>query len=100
MIIKETLNTRFIIPADLVIITVGFLGPEHSPLLEDLGIEYDSRNSVKTTASYHTNKRKIFSCGDMRCGQSFVVRAVAEVRYAAYHIDTFLKGNPSNFPRL
>jgi len=78
--------------ADLVLLAMGFLGPEHSAT-DLVGIEYDERSNYKTkNKSYHTNLEGIFAAGDCRRGQSLVVRAIAEGREAAREIDFFLTG--------
>lgn len=87
------------IEADLVILAVGFLHPEHSELLDELNIEFDERGNVKTDANYMTSVKKIFSAGDMRRGQSLVVWAVSEGRRAAYYIDKYLM-TKSNLPLM
>ena len=79
-------------PADLVLLAMGFLGPEHQ-VSDPIGLEYDDRSNYKTaTKSYKTNKNKVFAAGDCRRGQSLVVRAIAEGREAAREIDLFLMG--------
>jgi NADPH-dependent glutamate synthase beta subunit-like oxidoreductase len=79
-------------PADLVLLAMGFLGPEHQ-VSDPIGLEYDDRSNYKTAPkSYKTNKNKVFAAGDCRRGQSLVVRAIAEGREAAREIDLFLMG--------
>lgn len=91
-LMREIPGSDFIIPADMVIIAAGFLHPEHSGLLEDLKVEFDPRGNVKTNAEYLTSAPKVFSCGDMRRGQSLVVWAISEGRRAAHSIDKYLMG--------
>ncbi|HOM70951.1 MAG TPA: glutamate synthase subunit beta [Armatimonadota bacterium] len=80
-------------PADLVLLAMGFLGPE-DVLIEQSGIERDARSNVKTTAgSYMTNIPGIFTAGDMRRGQSLVVWAIREGRAAARECDIYLMGS-------
>ena len=88
----ETGNEAFEIEADLVILAIGFLHPEHSGLLADLGVEFDNRSNVKTGADYKTSVEKVFSAGDMRRGQSLLVWAISEGRGAALSIDRYLMG--------
>ncbi|MDD5084471.1 MAG: glutamate synthase subunit beta [Candidatus Omnitrophica bacterium] len=83
------------IEADLVILAIGFLHPEHSGLLNDLGIEFDERGSIKTDPEFMTSVKKVFSAGDMRRGQSLVVWAISEGRRSAYYIDKYLMGESS-----
>jgi len=88
---------EFEIEADLVILAVGFLHPEHSGLLAELNVAFDERGNVKTDRNYMTSVKKVFSAGDMRRGQSLVVWAISEGRRAAYCIDKYLMGE-SNLP--
>jgi glutamate synthase (NADPH) small chain len=80
------------IPADMVVLAMGFLHPEHVGLLDGLKIEYDQRGNIKTGSDFMTSKKGVFSAGDMRRGQSLVVWAISEGRRAAYNIDKFLMG--------
>jgi len=98
-IMREISGTAFEIPADLVILALGFVHPEHNGLLKALGVALDERGNVKTGPDYHTSARNVFSAGDMRRGQSLIVWAIAEGRRAAYSIDTHLTGG-STLPRL
>jgi glutamate synthase (NADPH/NADH) small chain len=82
----------FEIEADLVILSLGFLHPEHNGLVKDLGLELDARGNVKTDENYMTNFKGIFCAGDMHQGQSLVVSAISEGRRAAYAIDRYLMG--------
>jgi NAD(P)H-dependent glutamate synthase small subunit len=80
-------------PADLVLLAMGFLGPEHD-VSEPLNLEYDERSNYKTKQkSYQTNIENVFAAGDCRRGQSLVVRAISEGREAAKEIDLFLTGH-------
>ena len=80
-------------PADLVLLAMGFLGPEHD-VSEPLNLEYDERSNYKTKQkSYQTNIETVFAAGDCRRGQSLVVRAISEGREAAKEIDLFLMGH-------
>ena len=91
-VMKEIPGSGFEIEADLVILAVGFLHPEHSRLLADLNVEFDKRGNVKTGENYMTSVGKVFSAGDMRRGQSLVVWAISEGRRSAYCIDKYLMG--------
>lgn len=91
-IMKEIPGTEFEIEADLVILAIGFLHPEHSMLLKDIDVEFDRRGNVKTDQGYRTSVGKVFSAGDMRRGQSLVVWAISEGREAAQAIDKYLMG--------
>jgi glutamate synthase (NADPH/NADH) small chain len=94
---KEIAGSEFIIPADLVIIAVGFIHPEHKGLLDELGVAFDQRGNVKTDDKYLTSVKGVFCAGDMRRGQSLVVWAISEGRRAARAIDEYLMGQ-SNLP--
>lgn len=91
-VMKEVPGSEFAVDADLVILAVGFVHPEHGGLLEKLGIELDDRGNVKTSGEYATSRDKVFSAGDMRRGQSLVVWAISEGRKAARCVDEFLMG--------
>jgi glutamate synthase (NADPH/NADH) small chain len=81
-----------IIPAQLVLLAMGFLGPE-AQLLQSLGVEQDSRSNIKADEkSYRTSVDKVFAAGDARRGQSLVVWAINEGRAAARECDRFLMG--------
>ncbi len=90
---KEIAGTEKILPAQLVLLAMGFLGPEQ-PLLEQLGIERDARSNAKADfEKYATNVKGIFAAGDARRGQSLVVWAFNEGRGAARECDRYLMGS-------
>jgi glutamate synthase (NADPH/NADH) small chain len=76
------------IPADLVLLAMGFLHPQHEGLIEQLGVELDSRGNVADASSVPG----VFACGDARRGQSLIVWAIAEGRQAARACDEYLEG--------
>jgi glutamate synthase (NADPH/NADH) small chain len=80
-------------PADLVLLAMGFLGPEKKGMLEQLGVELDTMGNVKADAARRTSVDKVFTAGDMARGQSLIVWAIAEGRHAARSIDEFLMGS-------
>ncbi|WP_378187387.1 glutamate synthase subunit beta [Aquimarina sp. W85] len=85
-------------PCDMVLLAMGFLGPDPK-LAEAAGLATDQRTNYKASPeNYKTNVPKIFAAGDARRGQSLIVWAISEGREAAYHIDTYLMGS-SNLPR-
>ena len=89
---KEIPGTEKIRPAQLVLLAMGFLGPEQ-PLLEALGVERDPRTNVKADyGKFQTSIPKVFAAGDARRGQSLVVWAFNEGRAAARECDLFLMG--------
>ena len=80
-------------PADLVLLAMGFTGPEPSPLLDDLAVDLDQRGNVARAENFATNVDGVFVCGDMGRGQSLIVWAIAEGRSAAHAVDVFLSGS-------
>ena len=86
-------GTDRIVPAQLVLLAMGFLGPEQ-PLLEGFGVERDPRSNIKAEhGKYLTSIPKVFAAGDCRRGQSLVVWAFNEGRGAARECDRFLMGS-------
>lgn len=89
---KEIPGTDKVWPAQLVLLAMGFLGPEQT-LLQQLGVEKDERSNIKADhGRFATNHPKIFAAGDARRGQSLVVWAINEGRGAAREVDRFLMG--------
>jgi glutamate synthase (NADPH/NADH) small chain len=92
-------GTEFELQADLVLLAMGFLGPVQEGMVAESGVELDKRGNVfADTFKYQTSKDKIFSCGDMRRGQSLVVWAIREGRQCARSIDQYLMGQ-TTLPR-
>ena len=90
---KEVPGTEKVIPAQLVLLAMGFLGPEQ-PLLEQLGLQRDARTNVKADfEKYTTSIKGVFAAGDCRRGQSLVVWAFNEGRGAARECDRYLMGS-------
>ena len=85
-------GSAFEIPADLVLLAMGFVGPERGPLVNELGIKLTDRGNVWRDQRWMTNVPGIFTAGDMQRGQSLIVWAIAEGRSAARGIDQFLMG--------
>jgi glutamate synthase (NADPH/NADH) small chain len=82
------------IPCQRVFLAMGFLFPQHTGMIESLGVELDERKNVKAKEGiYRTNVSKVFAAGDMRRGQSLVVWAISEGREAARKVDEFLMGH-------
>lgn len=86
------------IPADLVFLAMGFLGPEQRGLVEQLGVDTDERTNVKRDNRFETNVPGVFVCGDAGRGQSLIVWAIAEGRSCAAGVDEFLSGTESELP--
>jgi glutamate synthase (NADPH) small chain len=97
----EVAGSEQIMPAELVLLAMGFVSPVAS-VLEAFGIEKDARGNAKASmdasGGYATNVPKVFAAGDMRRGQSLVVWAIREGRQAARAVDLFLMGR-SDLPR-
>jgi glutamate synthase (NADPH/NADH) small chain len=91
------------IPCDLVLLALGFSGPERSPMLRQLGVDLDARGNVGHAADWATNRKGVFVCGDMGRGQSLIVWAIAEGRSCAASVDRWLMGEtvlPSPLGRM
>ena len=89
----EIPGTEKIYPADIVLLAMGFVGPERKGMLEQFGVELDPMGNVKADADKRTSVPKVFTAGDMTRGQSLIVWAIAEGRHAARSIDEFLMGS-------
>ena len=85
------------LPCDLLLIAMGFVGPE-TPVMDAFGMERTPRGLPLMATTYRTGKEKVFAAGDMRFGQSLVVRAIREGRQCARSVDEFLMG-VSDLPR-
>ncbi len=98
---SEVPGSEFTLPADLVLLAMGFVSPVQS-VLEGFGVETDARGNAKAATdgkrSYVTSVPKVFAAGDMRRGQSLVVWAIREGRQCARAVDEFLMGT-SELPR-
>src|SRR5205085_10669750 len=79
------------IPAELVLLAMGFLHAQHEGLVEQLGVELDGRGNV-ADEDFATSVPGVFACGDARRGQSLIVWAIAEGRQAARSADLYLQG--------
>jgi glutamate synthase (NADPH/NADH) small chain len=80
------------VPADLVLLAMGFTGPVRNGLVDELGLELTNRGNIQADENYMTSELGIFAAGDARRGQSLVVWAISEGRNAARGIDTYLMG--------
>jgi len=102
MAMKEVPGTEFTIPAQLVLLAMGYVHPVHEGMIDELGVAKDPRGNVKATTdgpgSYATSVPKVFAAGDTRRGQSLVVWAIREGRQCAREVDAFLMGT-SELPR-
>ena len=85
-------DSEFEMPVDLVLLAMGFLGPERPGMLEELGVKLTPRGNVWRDETWMTSVPGVFTAGDMQRGQSLIVWAIAEGRSAARGIDAFLMG--------
>ena len=92
LVFERVADSEFEIPADLVLLAMGFTGPEKSALLTDLGVARTDRGNVARDARWMTNVPGVFAAGDMQRGQSLIVWAIADGRSAARAIDQHLMG--------
>lgn len=90
---SEVPGSEFSLDADLVLLAMGFLGPETNGMITELGLELDQRGNVKCDDAYMSSVPGIFAAGDMRRGQSLVVWAISEGRNAARNVDQWLMGH-------
>lgn len=96
---SEVPGSEFSVDADLVLLAMGFLHPEHGGMLDQLGVELDGRGNVKVDDNKMTSVAGIFAGGDMVRGQSLVVWAIAEGRDVAQGVDRYLSSGVSHLPR-
>ena len=97
--IEEIEGSEFMLPADLILLAMGFTGPKKRGLLDKAGVTLTDRGNVDAdTDRYATSQPDVFACGDMRRGQSLVVWAIREGRQCARAVDESLMGT-SDLPR-
>jgi glutamate synthase (NADPH) small chain len=94
---RELPGSETVIPADLVLLAMGFTGPE-KPMLQQLGVKIDERGNVWTDPTRMTSVPGVFAAGDMSRGQSLVVWAIREGRSAAQHVDRYLSYGETVLP--
>jgi glutamate synthase (NADPH/NADH) small chain len=92
-------GSEFTLDVDLVLIAMGFLGPVHSGMIEQLGLDLDKRGNIATNG-YMSSVDGIFAAGDMRRGQSLVVWAISEGRKAAAAVDSYLAAKEESLPQV
>src|SRR5690606_20570163 len=96
---REVAGDEFVLPADLILLAMGFVGPVKPGLIEQSGLALDARGNVAaSTEDYATSQDMVFACGDMRRGQSLIVWAIREGRQCAHAVDRALMG-VSELPR-
>jgi glutamate synthase (NADPH/NADH) small chain len=91
-------GSEFTVEADLVLLALGFLGPVHTGMIDQLGLKLDARGNIATNAEYMTSVEGVFAAGDMRRGQSLVVWAISEGRKAAEAVDQYLFAKSTHPP--
>jgi len=91
----EVEGTEKVIPAQLVLFAMGFVGPEKQGLVEQLGVELDDRGNIARDQHYMSSVDGVFVAGDAGRGQSLIVWAIAEGRSAAAGVDAYLSGSTS-----
>lgn len=90
----EVAGSERVIPCELALLAMGFVHPQHEGMLKQLDVGLDDRGNVKAgEKAFQTNIQKVFTCGDMRRGQSLVVWAISEGRECARKVDEFLMGS-------
>jgi len=89
----EKADSVHTIAADLVLLAMGFVGPEKEGLLAQLGVELNERGNVKIDKQWKTSVDGVYAAGDMQHGQSLIVWAIAEGRSAAASVDEYLMGD-------
>jgi len=91
-VMKEVPGSEFEIAADMVVLAMGFVGPEKIGMISGLQLELDVRGNIRADADFMTSKKGVFAAGDARRGQSLIVWAISEGRKAAQNVDKFLMG--------
>jgi glutamate synthase (NADPH/NADH) small chain len=102
-VMQRIAGSEFTMPAELVLLAMGFLGPERGSLAGDLGIELTARGNVAVDPEWMTSVPAVFAAGDAQRGQSLIVWAIAEGRSAARSMDAYLMGTsalPAPVPTL
>jgi len=92
-------GSEFVLPAELVLIAIGFAGPEREGIITDLALDLDHRGNIRTRQTYRTSAAGVFACGDARIGQSLIVTAIAEGRKCARVVNKELGGTPMDQDR-
>jgi glutamate synthase (NADPH/NADH) small chain len=92
LVFREIPDSAFVLPCELVLLAMGFVGPERPGLLEQLGVALTDRGNVKRDENWMTSVPGVFTAGDMQRGQSLIVWAIAEGRSAARGVDRYLMG--------
>lgn len=91
MVMKEKEGTLRVIPADLVLLSMGFVHPVHEGLISELGLDLDQKGNIKIEKNYSTSVKGVFAAGDAANGASLVVTAIAKGREAAQNVNNYLR---------
>ena len=89
---ERVAGSEFELQADLVLLAMGFVHPEHPGIVTDLELKLDRRGNIEVDPQFMTSVPGVFAAGDCQRGQSLVVWAIAEGRKAARNVDQFLMG--------
>jgi glutamate synthase (NADPH/NADH) small chain len=92
-VMREVAGSEFELPCELVLLALGFLGPETDTVVSQLGCALTERGNVQAGPDYQTTSPGVFACGDVRRGQSLVVWAIWEGRECARGVDAYLMGH-------
>ncbi len=92
-------GSEFVLEADLVLVAIGFTGPEPGGVVADLAVDLDRLGNLATQQTYRTSVGRVYACGDARIGQSLVVSAIAEGRKCARVVNADLGGSPMDADR-
>jgi glutamate synthase (NADPH/NADH) small chain len=92
LVFREVPDSTFVLPCELALLAMGFVGPERPGMLEQLGVALTDRGNVKRDEHWMTSVPGVFTAGDMQRGQSLIVWAIAEGRSAARGVDRYLMG--------
>jgi glutamate synthase (NADPH/NADH) small chain len=93
--IKHLAGTELSMPCELVLLAMGFVGPERHGIVEQFGLALDGRGNVRTDASGATSVPGVFAGGDAARGQSLVVWAIADGRRVGAGVDAYLRRTPT-----
>ncbi len=92
MVFEKVPGSDFELPCELVLLAMGFLGPERRGVVGELGLELDPRGNLSVGSGFETSRSGVFACGDAARGQSLIVWAIAEGRSCASGVDRWLMG--------
>ena len=98
MQLDEVPDSEVTLDADLVLLAMGYVGPEAALISEQLGVALDARGNVAVDDGFLTNVEGVYACGDASRGQSLVVWAISDGRETARAVDALLRGGKSALP--